>query len=138
MSHTRFLKNSLQKDAYIYISSKKIVHSNFKTVIFNVFYLKAIVVLVLSFIFLFDSLREKRSVPSFLLVNSRALHVLKILAAHQLKITALKISKYLLHFINVIFIMNLRSSTSLIYAKCIFIYRTWPWARLIPLRICIT
>lgn len=37
-------------------------------------------------IFLLDSLKEKRSVP----LNSQALHILKTLAAHQLKITALR------------------------------------------------
>ena len=46
---------------------------------------RAIVVLAVG-IFLFDNLREKRSVP---LTNSQALHVLKILAARWLKIPAL-------------------------------------------------
>ena len=35
----------------------------------------------------FDNLREKRSVP---LLNSQVLHVLKIIVAHQLKITGLE------------------------------------------------
>lgn len=37
-------------------------------------------------IFLFENLRDKRSVP---LINSQALHMLKILAVHWLKITRL-------------------------------------------------
>ena len=37
-------------------------------------------------IFLFDNLREKRSVP----LTSQVSHILKILVAHQLKITGLE------------------------------------------------